>query len=156
MKNQKRIFKICPLGDGVRVLGLILCAVVTGITLACERATQLTIEGGNPPAFVMSGSGGLGTIRVRGPEKQRDAPGEEAFLYWVIENKQGEMKNVGKIGPVIYGKVPDGYQQIYPENGSAPPLIEGERYNILIGAANADGINKYFVIRNGKAVVADY
>jgi len=28
----------------------------------------------------------LGTIRMLGPEKQRDAEGEDALLYWVIVN----------------------------------------------------------------------
>jgi hypothetical protein len=59
--------------------------VMTSLNLACERATTLKFEGGNPPRFVMTGSGSLGLLRVRGPEKQRDAPGENTYLYWVIK-----------------------------------------------------------------------
>ena len=29
--------------------------------LACERDTKLTVEGGDPPKFIMTGSGRLGT-----------------------------------------------------------------------------------------------
>ena len=134
--------------DG-RMLVITLSLVLAFIALSCEKATQLTVRGGNP-IFVMTGSGGLGTMRIRGPEKQREAIGEAAFLYWVIENKEGQMQNVQKIGPITYGKVPEGYIQVYPEHGTAPQLIEGERYNVLVGTANADGANKDFVIRNGK------
>jgi hypothetical protein len=133
-----------------------LLLLITGVVLACERATKLVISGNNPPTFVVSGSGSLGTIRVRGPEKQRDAAGEDAFLYWVIVNKEDEEQLVERLGPIRYGKVPAGYKQIYPEQGEAPPLVEGERYNIRIATFNANGVDKFFVIRNGKVEASDY
>ena len=130
--------------------------LIVGVALSCERDTQLVIQGSNPPVFVMSGSGSLGTIRVRGPEKQRDAEGEDAFLYWVIVNLEDQEKNAGRLGPVTYGKVPQGYKQVYPEHGEVPQLVEGERYNIRIATFNANGVDKFFVIRNGKIEVSDY
>jgi hypothetical protein len=133
-----------------------LLVVILGGAFACERDTKLRIEGNNPPIFVLSGNGMLGTIRVRGPEKQRDAEGEDDFLYWVIVNLEDQEQSVESLGPVTYGKVPKGYKQVYPENGEAPPLLEGERYNIRIATANANGVDKYFIIRNGKVEVSDY
>ena len=52
----------------------------------------------------MSGSGSLGNIRIRGPEKQREAEGEDAFLYWVMVNREDEEQNVERLGFVTYGK----------------------------------------------------
>ena len=134
---------------------LIILALSVATASACGRGTKLIIEGGNPPKFIMAGSGSLGTIRVRGPEKQRDAAGEDAFLYWVIVNKEGEDRPVDKLGAVIYGRIPEGYRQVYPENSEAPPLAEGERYNIRVATYDADGADKYFIIRDGRVRVSD-
>lgn len=130
--------------------------LAAGVALACERDTELTITGSNPPVFLLSGSGALGTIRVRGPEKQRDAEGEDAFLYWVIVNNEGQERSVEQLGPVTYGKVPQGYKQIYPERGQASLLVEGERYNVRIATFNANGVDRFFVIRDGKVEVSDH
>jgi hypothetical protein len=122
-----------------------------GINIACERATTLSFDGGNPPKFVLTGSGSLGLLRVRGPEKQRDALGETAFLYWMIEpTTKDSDRSVEKIGSITYGQVPSGYTQVYPEKGEAPSLIEGKIYNIRVSAISAPGIIKDFTIRDGK------
>jgi hypothetical protein len=42
--------------------------------------------------------------------------------------------------------------QVYPEQGEAPPLVEGERYYVWVWTNNANGAAKYFVIRDGKAL----
>ena len=124
---------------------------------ACERDTKLLIESGNPPKFVLSGSGTLGVLRVRGSKKQREAVGEDASVYWEIEPKEeGSDRNVERMGPISYGQVPEGYVQVYPEKGQAPPLVEGERYNIRIATHNANGVDEFFVIRNGKVEVTGH
>jgi hypothetical protein len=133
------------------VLATAFAVMVSIINMACERATTISFEDGNPPKFVLSGSGSLGLLRVGGPDKQRDAFGETAFLYWVIEpiTKDSD-RSVESIGPITYSQVPSGYKQVYPENGEAPPLIEGKRYSIKISTINAPGIIKDFTIRDGK------
>ena len=124
---------------------------------ACERDTRLLIEPGNPPKFVLSGSGTLGALRIRGPKKQREAVGEDGSVYWEIEPKEeGSDRKVERMGLIPYGRVPEGYLQVYPEQGQAPPLVEGERYNIRVATNNANGVDKFFVIRNGKVEVSDY
>lgn len=134
---------------------LLLFAVA--LTLACERPTKIFIEGGNPPTFRMTGNGSLRAIRVRGPKKQREAEGEEASFYWYIKSEKGGAKNVEDVGQITYGKVPEGYVQVYPERGEAPPLIEGERYLVRVSTVNANGADKVFSIRSGKVVdISDY
>lgn len=136
--------------------GVLFLIVGVGIG-SCERDTKLIIEGGNPPSFVMTGSGILTSIRVRGPQKQREVEGEDKYLSWVIEIDDGNKpRRVEQLSPLTYGTVPDGFKQIYPERGAAPPIVEGEKYYVRVVTSEANGDGKYFMIRNGKAEVSDY
>ena len=121
-----------------------------------EINTVLSLEGGNPPVFVMTGNGILTSIRVRGHNVQREGGGEQALYYWVIRAKKGGAQIVDTLGSVTYGKTPEGYLQKYPESGEAPPLNEGEHYYIDIITTNANGVDGYFMIHNGKALFAKY
>ena len=135
-------------------VGLLLVLSVAG--LSCEIHTKLSIKGGNPPTFVMTGNGTLTSIRIRGHERQREAEGEEASLYWVIKPEKGGAQIVGDIGSITYGKVPEGYRQQYPENGEAPLLNEGEHYYVRVVTSNANGADGYFMILKGQAIFAKY
>ena len=140
---------------------LVSCAIIVSLSLvlsafaACEQDTKLTIEG-NPPRFTMKGDGSLRSLRVRGPNRQRSVDGEDAFIYWRLTSEGGTARSVGAIGTITYGSVPTGYTQIYPENGSPPSLVEGERYYVRVDTANANGAEKFFVIKNGKVETSDY
>jgi hypothetical protein len=114
------------------------------VSSACERDTKLTIEGGNPPRFMMKGSGSLRSLRVRGPNKQRYVDGEDAWIYWRITSEGGTARSVEDIGAITYGSVPIGYNQVYPKNRAAPSLVEGEHYYIRVDTANANGAEKFF------------
>ncbi|MFN7946362.1 MAG: hypothetical protein U0Z53_13505 [Blastocatellia bacterium] len=129
---------------------LIIMIIIVCTVAACERNTHLKITSDNPPGFVMSGSGKLARIRVRGP-KVREALGEDKYIVWEIKSQKGyDGEFVEELGPVTYGQVPPGYVQIYPEQGEAPPLVEGERYNIRVATNNANGADKFFTLHNGK------
>ena len=131
--------------------------VVAASAVSCEIDTKLTVEGSNPPRFTMTGNGELTSIRVRGPHEQRDAEGEDMYLYWVIKLKsEGTERDVRDVSPVIYGKVPDGYVQAYPENGEAPPIVEGEHYYVQVITNDANGDDGHFTIPNGKVRFAKF
>ena len=89
---------------------------------------------------------------MRGHERQREVEGEDQYLHWVIEVKDNGGSSVWRIGSVIYGKVPEGYEQIYPEKGEAPPIIEGQHYYVRVVTSNANGADGYFMVLNGKAL----
>lgn len=119
---------------------------------SCERDTQVTMNTENPPTFVLSGSGSLGMLRVHGP-RMRPGGGESPAINWEIQPKGGIFAGTKVAGlSVSYGKIPPNYVQIYPERGPAPPLIEGEEYDVFFDTTGANGSRKYFVIRGGKAV----
>jgi hypothetical protein len=124
---------------------------------ACERDTKLTLEGRNPPTFEMTGSGELAMLRMHGP-KVRDVAGEAAFIIWEIGPKDGRFngRRVEDLGSIKYGEIPDGYVQRYPEQGVAPPLVEGESYDVFVDTVNANGATAYFKIRNGKVIEKDF
>jgi hypothetical protein len=121
-----------------------------------ERHTRLTVKGNNPPQFQLRGSGELGVLRVMGPKKQRDIEGWDASAYWVIVPVNGYLNGdaIEDLSPITYGKIPKDYVQRYPEQGAAPPLVEGEKYHVLAETVNANHGAKYFFIQDGKAVEA--
>jgi hypothetical protein len=140
-----------------KLITISLLIPVAATALSCEIDTKLSMKGGNPPTFVMTGNGILTSIRVRGHNRQRDAQGEDQYLYWVInlEDYDGSQV-VGRLGSVIYGKMPKGYIQKYPEKGEAPALSEGEHYYVHVITSEANGADGYFMILNGKVQFATY
>jgi hypothetical protein len=138
----------------IKSLGGLLLVVLT--TLSCEIDTKLRIDGGNPPQFLMSGSGNLGRLVVRGPKTLRHIEGPDSSAYWYIEIKNPRVANVWRLSPIKYGTVPEGYVQKYPELGAATPLSEKEIYYVRVDTSEANGTSKAFVIKNGKVEFADY
>jgi hypothetical protein len=125
--------------------------------ISCEVPTKLSMREGLPPTFLVTGNGILTSIRVRGPNKQRDAMGEDQYLYWVIELKDYDGSQVvGRLGSVKYGEIPKGYVQIYPENGATPPLNENEHYSVHFVTTDAPHDDGYFMVHDGRVVFAKY
>lgn len=126
------------------LLFLILCLLLT----ACERDTVLVIEETHPIKFVMSGSGTLGSLRVVGPKRQREALGETASIYWMIQPEgDADPQAIASLSPIIYGKAPQGYRQVYPEQGEVPPLVEGEKYFVDVSTNAANGVRETFLVK---------
>lgn len=137
----------------VRLIEILLLLIITVFSIACERDTKLSIEGGPAPSFILTGSGRLGFLRITGPSVQRQAEGEDAFVYWEIRaGGAGNDKLIETLSPLFYGKAPAGYIQTFPQSGQAPPLVEGERYYLRVETINANGVSRYFTIRNGKVI----
>lgn len=126
---------------------------------ACERRTEVALEGGNPPTFMLSGSGRLGEVIIFGPEQERPAssdPLDETYALWKLEpEKKGEdgAALVEQLHSLTYGVVPNGYKQTKPRIGPAPPLETGKRYRYWFVTVNAPWGAGYFEIREGKAIL---
>jgi hypothetical protein len=149
-----------------RLRGSLVALFVIALCLyGCTRDASLTIEGGNPPTFGISGRSTLESIRVSGPDKEREATRHGTAnnsvpytqIYWEIV-PYGELANSSlfEIGPIVYGVVPQGFTQIYPEHGRPPVLVEGDRYNIRISANDGHGVNMFFAIHGGKVFSEGY
>ena len=121
----------------------------------CERATKVKLKDGNPPTFVLSGSGELAVLVIYGPKQRDFSVGDRAFAVWEIQSAGGysNARLVEDLGSIKYGVVPKGYEQVYPEKGMSPPgLVVGEKYEYWFQTSNAPHARAYFEIRDNKAV----
>jgi hypothetical protein len=139
------------------VLGILLLTVMTG----CEARTTVRLEGGNPPTFVLAGSGRLGEVVIFSPEQESIAgsdPFDVTHALWQIRAEgEGQQSTtlVEELHSITYGVVPRGYRQIKPESGPPPPLSPGKRYRFWFVTVNAPHAAGYFEIRDEKAVTVE-
>lgn len=135
-------------------LATLVLAQIVGCALIFERQTRVKLEGGERPVFVLSGSGTLGDLVVYGP-RQRDIVSDRSFALWEIRPVNGYLhgRGIEELGRITYGTVPEGYEQVYPENSGPPPsLVSGVKYQYWFITVNAPHARKDFEIRDGKAV----
>lgn len=135
-------------------LAVVSLLVLVFMSLFMEQSTKVTVIGSNPPQIKMSDSGTLGALRVTGNEKQREAIGPDDVTYWLIEPANGYVRGevIELLSPITYGKIPLGYIQKYPEQGQAPPLLEGTKYYVYADTVNANHGSKTFAIQGDKVI----
>ncbi len=142
-----------------RNMTLIALLLVICLFAGCERSTQVRIEGGTTPVFVISGSGRLASLVVHSPDfaEKAESPWDENFALWKIQPTGGELNGtpVGQLERITYGVLPDGYKQVKPEVGSAPHLVEGQKYFYEVATTGAPGAAGFLEIRNSKALPTD-
>lgn len=139
-----------------------VAAILCSLWLSgCARENDLTIRLDTPMKFVLSGPSTLDYFQVSGPDLDREpnpgGAGDRLRLmkdYWkVVPNGTTSQRSLDEIGSITYGQVPDGFVQVYPTDGSPPPLVEPNKYNVTISPKDGRGINMFFFIRGGKIVV---
>lgn len=154
-----RILYTCR--NSVRIGIFLIVLGATVCSLSCHRPhSSLVIEPGNPLRFVVSGRGTLTGLRVSGPDLERESNrhGEGDRLtalkvYWELASQEGQEHTLDEIGEITYGKVPQGFAQIEPQSGNAPPpLVKRDLYNIKFSMKNDDGINRFFTLQDGRVV----
>jgi hypothetical protein len=140
----------------MRLFALLLAILLFA---GCERSTQVRVEGGTTPVFVISGGGNLASFVVYSPDfaEKAEFPWDENFALWKIKPIGGHWNAtpVGRLERITYGVVPDGYRQVKPEVGPAPQLTEGQKYSYDVETTNAPGAAGFVEIRNSKAVPTD-
>jgi hypothetical protein len=133
---------------------------VASCLVSCDRKAQVEIENGTPPKFRVSGRGTLNSFDILGPDLEREQINRQGDsrnslpklkLYWkIVPNENGTNKTIDEIGVIVYGQVPNGFTQAYPEHGAPPPLIERDLYNVALVPKEIDSTTKFFSIRDGK------
>lgn len=123
-------------------------------SVSCERRTEVKLEGGNPPSFVLSGSGNLVEFSVGVVNQDKTLPpSKRSQIMWKVVPNTRDGERVEMIRHVVYGKLPDGYRQTLPPNAEfPPPLIEGKYYWYYFETINAPHASGYFEIKDGKPV----
>src|SRR5206468_4362607 len=111
---------------------IFVIASLAMLLTSCERSTHVRIKGSASPSFILSGSGRLCSFVVYSPEfaQKAKSPWDEDLALWKITVADGRSTGtpVGSLDQIVYGVLPEGYMQVRPKIGSAPPLKEGENY----------------------------
>ena len=128
---------------------LLLMSTIIGGMNGCEQDLRIEIDGRNPPTFKLTGSGKLVFLQISEVPPDRKTASGNLKLWEIRPDISERISNLPKI---TYGKVPEGFIQVFPEKGMPPPLIEGKMYAIGGPAYNANGGSIWFVIRDGKSV----
>src|SRR5689334_12809973 len=131
-----------------------LVLLLTLIRCSPERDTIVSVDGGNPPTFRLTGSGTQDFLLVRevSPEELADPnrqPDEPEYL-WEIQPKGPTLPPADSWPPITYGTVPPDFKQIIPSSGKPKPLQEGKTYLAGGSASSANGGAVWFKIENGK------
>ena len=136
---------------------IVLLMIVTLISVSCEIDTKLRMEEGYPPKMFLSGNGTLTRLMISGHKTLRKVVGAESSAVWFIKMTDYDHGQVvSTISPITYGKMPEGYIQVYPEQGEAPQLEENVAYFIQVDTMDANGASGYFMIKDGKITFAKY
>lgn len=139
------------------ILRLVILVSTSIMFLACEEDTSIKIDGKNPPSFSLSGSGALISFGVTEvpPENQTQTIQRRSdgnIPLWSIQPTNGDNKIWG-LPTITYGKVPAGFTQQFPLDGSAPAqLVEGKIYEAVGGASQANGELIWFKVQGDKTV----
>jgi hypothetical protein len=125
------------------------------LSLACsEPKPTIYVSGTNTPTFSLEGEN-LTTFIVSGGKcKEIDPSGIHGnTICWLIRPTENcNSANIKDIGPIIYGKIPKTFKQIFPKNREPMPLEEGLIYRVTAVQPNLIWETKCFAIRGGKAV----
>lgn len=136
-------------------LAALFVSVIT--FLGCERDMSIKADEKNPPSFLLSGSGNLMSFAVMEvpPENQTQTiqrSSDSNILLWEIEPTNADNK-IRRLPVITYGKVPPGFAQKFPADGSRPPpLVEGKIYEAGGPAYGANGGLIWFQVRGDKTV----
>lgn len=132
----------------------ILALVVLVAHLACDEPNVIIeVDDHLPPNFTFKGNGSLPFFVVfelpsefRSPEDMKSAK-----VIWEIRPKDYSHARV-PIGPITYGSIPEGFDQITPGEGAPKPLEEGKIYQA--GGPPIEMPRGYlrFTVREGKVV----
>jgi len=140
------------------------------ILVGCEIDTRVRVTKTNPPKFTFSGNGHLAQLYVSGPftlEELKLISGKEVVtkeeasrirqvlggdrILWQIDPGR-VYKRVSEISAITYGKMPEGFRQIRPNEGNPLQLLEGKYYCVYVPSYNAGSHSTCFQIQDGKAL----
>lgn len=142
------------LGGLAGLLALLLGIVLAGLALYVKEALQsppmMTVSEDNPPVITLSGDVYFDWLEVRGPLPER-MDNEGPSRIWKIV-PAGPLPLLKNTPDITYGRVPAGFVQEEPDNGSPPSLKEGSVYGIGVVTRSSSHPYKTIIIRNGKAV----
>lgn len=138
-----------------KLAGCLVSLLLLAMACHVDISTKVEVEGGNPPAFVLSGFSNLTRAQIFEPGYKGSVL-DASHVLWGVTSESSEGSPIKELGPITYGVVPKGFKQSIPENEVAPvALSEGNRYRFYFHCTTARPAEGYFEIRNGKAVILE-
>ncbi len=133
----------------------LLCLALSIITTSCsiELDTKVTLTDANlPPSFKLSGTGSSPIFLMGGPFSDIHDTTQGLRLWEIVAGQEINEQPVWQLPQITYGKIPNGFVQRYPEQGTPPPLEEGKYYFIFVHVNGARPGKMCLTIRDNKAV----
>jgi len=125
-----------------------LAGVLSLMFLTACREIPTSVIVGAGPSFSLGGSGRLASFTIYAPrngQKIAFPDHDVATAVWQITATKGYFKGSQVKGlRLIYGDVPDGYQQAVPEKSQAPKLVSGVVYAFFAETTDAPISTGYF------------
>jgi len=145
----------------MRTFLLILILIVAVALVSCVYRPSVVIKQGDPQQFIISARGLLDEFSITGPAARCSAEWNQDRLplmepYWEIAPlRDFDVAELRKRGPIVYGKVPDGFRQVTPANGSPPAICEGGPYWVHLTIRDGDGVSMLFAVYGGGKIVTE-
>lgn len=123
-------------------VSLFMCEFCLLMLLGCEITTTAKLRSG--PTFSLNGSGHLASFTVYAPQPGHKiaTPNDAKSEVWSFRANGGSRGEPVARMELLYGKVPGGYVQTVPGNGTVPALAPDFVYYFFAettGAAGAEG-----------------
>ena len=76
--------------------------------------------------------------------------------YWEIAPLTDfDVSQFKKLGPILYGRVPEGFRQVTPAYGAPPPICKGYPYSVQLAIRNGGGVNMLFEVYDDGRIVTE-
>lgn len=127
----------------------VFLAVLLLLAMSGCREVPTSVRVRSGPSFTLKGSGRLAIFTVYAPQGGQKVAFPDpavASVVWTIRAKEGYFKGARANDlQLIYGRVPEGYEQVVPERSQpAPALPPGEVYSFFAETTDAPIASGYF------------
>ena len=142
------------------VLVVIALSWFVGPCFHSSKSKITLVSNSSPLAFKVDGDAQVQWIWVRGPFQNEHDPAPEIpepsdpekIIVWriapAVQNGARRYVPMNKIPPITYGQVPEGWEQVIPESGAPPALLDGYVYRI--GVVARGGADLCVLVKNGQ------
>src|ERR1041385_6848428 len=122
MQLERRGNMVEALTKHAGIVKLVIATLATVGLLACEVDMSISIDGKNPPSFSLTGSGKLISFGVTEvlPSNQKQTiqrRSDTNVPLWSIVPVTAD-SSIRRLSAITYGKVPAGFAQQFPADGS--------------------------------------
>ena len=137
---------------------VILVVVSVSLNSCSRRSTIKLVSNSAPPTFDITGRAELDWIWVQGPFQNPHEPAPEIktgsdpkeIILWQIRPPGHRFIPMNEVPKIVYGLLPEGWEQEIPRDGSHPALLNGYVYYIGVIPARGGGAEMCIFLKDGQ------